>query len=61
MTRPRAPYVPPVPDEDEDIHPAELRRLEKLFFARVDHMIAAFERKRRAAGLDADPSFISDS
>ena len=43
------------PDDVSDVHPAELRRLQKEFFSRVDHLVAAFARKRRAAGLDADP------
>ena len=42
------------PDDESDVHPAELRRLEKEFFSRVEHLVAAFERKRQAAGLDTE-------
>ncbi|WP_312146354.1 hypothetical protein [Brevundimonas sp.] len=63
MARPRSSRRDRVADPDDvsDVHPAELRRLQREFFSRVDHLVAAFERKRRAAGLDADPPFISDS
>lgn len=46
------------PDEDEmseddrDVSDAELAGLQAEFFARVDHLVAAFERKSLAAGLD---------
>ena len=46
------------PDEDEmseddrDVSDAELAGLQAEFFARVDHLVAAFERKSLAAGVD---------
>ncbi|WP_313472462.1 hypothetical protein [Brevundimonas sp.] len=51
MARPRPPRVTPAvdPDEDVNMHPAELRRLQKEFFSRVDHLVAAFQRKDEAA------------
>ena len=49
MARPRPPRVTPAVDPDDDVHPAELRRLQKEFFARVDHLAAAFQRKDDAA------------
>lgn len=50
------------PDEDEmseddrDVSDAELAGLQAEFFARVDHLVAAFERKSLAAGLDRGPA-----
>ncbi|WP_296177813.1 hypothetical protein [uncultured Brevundimonas sp.] len=50
------------PDDVSDVHPAELRRLQKEFFARVDHLVAAFRRKDDAAGAcGKGPPFIPDS
>jgi hypothetical protein len=51
MARPRPPRVTPVaePDDDVNMHPAELRRLQKEFFSRVDHLVAAFQRKDEEA------------
>lgn len=51
MARPRPPRVTPAvdPDEDVNMHPAELRRLQKEFFSRVDHLVAAFQRKDEQA------------
>jgi hypothetical protein len=48
MTRPRPSRRDRVADPDDvsDVHPAELRRLQKEFFSRVDHLAAAFQRKR---------------
>ncbi len=37
------------PDDVSYVHPAELRRLQKEFFARVDHLVAAFQRKHDEA------------
>ena len=37
------------PDDVSDVHPAELRRLQKEFFSRVDHLVAAFQRKDEEA------------
>ena len=50
MSRPRPPRTAPVPhpDDEPDMHPAELRRLQKQFFARVDHLVAAFARREEA-------------
>jgi len=64
MTRPRPSRRDRVADPDDagDVHPAELRRLEKEFFSRVDHLAAAFQRRRdAAAACDTAPPFISDS
>ncbi|WP_312784824.1 hypothetical protein [Brevundimonas sp.] len=50
------------PDEDEmseddcDVSDAELAGLQAEFFARVDHLVAAFERKSLAAGLGREPA-----
>ncbi|MGO4409400.1 MULTISPECIES: hypothetical protein [unclassified Brevundimonas] len=51
MAPPRPPRTRPVPhpDDEPDMHPAELRRLEKEFFARVDHLVAVFQRKHEAS------------
>ncbi|MFK4058894.1 hypothetical protein [Brevundimonas sp. NPDC046655] len=51
MARPRPPRVTPVaePDDDVNMHPAELRRLQKEFFSRVDHLVADFQRKDEQA------------
>ncbi|WP_313005061.1 hypothetical protein [Brevundimonas sp.] len=52
----------PNPEEDEmseddrDVSDAELAGLQAEFFARVDHLVAAFERKSLAAGLDRGPA-----
>ena len=58
MARPRPPRVTPAvdPDDDVDIHPAELRRLQKEFLSRIDHLVAGFERKSRAYRPDAAPT-----
>ena len=48
MARPRLSRRDRVADPDDDVsdvHPAELRRLQKEFFSRVDHLAAAFQRK----------------
>lgn len=39
-------------EDDRDVSDAELAGLQAEFFARVDHLVAAFERKSLAAGLD---------
>jgi len=51
MTRPRLSRRDRVadPDDESDVHPAELRRLQKEFFSRVDHLAAAFQRKHDEA------------
>lgn len=51
MTRPRPSRRDRVADPDDvsDVRPAELRRLQKEFFSRVDHLAAAFQRKRDEA------------
>ena len=49
MTRPRPPSVTPAVDPEVNVHPAELRRLQKEFFSRVDHLAAAFQRKHDEA------------
>jgi len=50
------------PDDVSDVHPAELRRLQKEFFSRVDHLAAAFQRKHDAAvACGKAPPFIPDS
>ena len=65
MTRPRPSRRDRVIDPDDDVgdvHPAELRRLQKEFFSRVDHLAAAFQRRRdAAAACDTAPPFTSDS
>ena len=51
MARPRPSRRDRVADPDDvsDVHPAELRRLQKEFFSRVDHLAAAFQRKHDEA------------
>ena len=50
------------PDDEGNLHPAELRRLQREFFSRVDHLAAAFQRKHDAAvACGKAPPFISDS
>ena len=50
------------PDDERNVHPAELRRLQKEFFSRVDHLTAAFQRKHDAAvACGKAPPFIPDS
>ena len=50
------------PDDVSYVHPAELRRLQKEFFARVDHLVAAFQRKDdEAAARSKALPFTSDS
>jgi len=51
MARPRPSRRDRVADPDDvsDVRPAELRRLQKEFFSRVDHLAAAFQRKRDEA------------
>ena len=39
-------------EDDRDVSDAELAGLQAEFFARVDHLVAAFERKSLAAGVD---------
>ena len=39
-------------EDDRDVSDAELAGLQAEFLARVDHLVAAFERKSLAAGLD---------
>ncbi|WP_146113544.1 hypothetical protein [Brevundimonas sp. MYb52] len=39
-------------EDDRDVSDAELAGLQAEFFARVDHLVAAFERKSLTAGLD---------
>lgn len=39
-------------EDERDVSDAELAGLQAEFFARVDHLVAAFERKSLAAGLD---------
>jgi len=43
-------------EDDRDVSDAELAGLQAEFFARVDHLVAAFERKSLAAGLDREPA-----
>src|SRR5690606_41376371 len=43
-------------DDDRDLSDAELAGLQAEFFARVDHLVAAIERKSLAAGLDREPA-----
>ena len=51
-----------VADPDDDVHPAELRRLQRELFSRVDHLAAAFRRKDEAAvACGKAPPFIPDS
>ena len=64
MARPRPSRRDRVADPDDvsDVHPAELRRLQKEFFSRVDHLAAAFQRKHDAAvACGKAPPFIPDS
>lgn len=43
-------------EDDRDISDAELDGLQAQFYARVDHLVAAFERKSLAAGLGREPA-----
>ena len=43
-------------EDDRDVSDAELAGLQAEFFARVDHLVAAFERKSLAAGLGREPA-----
>ena len=53
-TRParKTPEEDEMSEDDRDVSDAELAGLQAEFFARVDHLVAAFERKSLAAGLD---------
>ncbi len=48
----RNPEEDEMSEDDRDVSDAELAGLQAEFFARVDHLVAAFERKSLAAGLD---------
>ena len=64
MARPRPSRRDRVADPDDvsDVHPAELRRLQKEFFSRVDHLVAAFQRKDdEATARGKALPFTSDS
>ncbi|WP_447909001.1 hypothetical protein [Brevundimonas bullata] len=48
----KSPEEDEMSEDDRDVSDAELAGLQAEFFARVDHLVAAFERKSLAAGLD---------
>jgi hypothetical protein len=48
----RTPEEDEMSEDDRDVSDAELAGLQAEFFARVDHLVAAFERKSLAAGMD---------
>ena len=48
----RNPEEDEMSEDDRDVSDAELAGLQAEFLARVDHLVAAFERKSLAAGLD---------
>lgn len=52
----RSPEEDGMSDDDRDLSDAELAGLQAEFFARVDHLVAAIERKSLAAGLDREPA-----
>ena len=52
----RNPEEDEMSEDDRDVSDAELARLQTEFFARVDHLVAAFERKSLAAGMDRGPA-----
>ena len=54
--KPRDPEEDGMSEDDRDVSDAELAGLQAEFFARVDHLVAAFERKSLAAGLDREPA-----
>ena len=47
----RNPEEDEMSEDDRDVSDAELAGLQAQFFARVDHLVAAFERKSLTAGL----------
>ncbi|MBN9480668.1 MAG: hypothetical protein J0I52_10545 [Bordetella sp.] len=56
IRRSRNPEEDGMSDDDRDLSDAELAGLQAEFFARVDHLVAAFERKSLVAGLDREPA-----
>jgi hypothetical protein len=52
----RNPEEDEMSEDDRDVSDAELAGLQAEFFARVDHLVAAFERKSLAAGLRGEPA-----
>jgi len=52
----RTPEEDEMSEDDRDVSDAELAGLQAEFFARVDHLVAAFERKSLAAGLGREPA-----
>lgn len=52
----RSPEEDGMSDDDRDLSDAELAGLQAEFFARVDHLVAAFERKSLAAGVGREPA-----
>ena len=52
----RSPEEDGMSDDDRDLSDAVLAGLQAEFFARVDHLVAAIERKSLAAGLDREPA-----
>lgn len=52
----RSPEEDGMSDDHRDLSDAELAGLQAEFFARVDHLVAAIERKSLAAGLDREPA-----
>ena len=57
-TRParKSPEEDEMSEDDRDVSDAELAGLQAEFLARVDHLVAAFERKSLAAGLGREPA-----
>ena len=51
VRRNRNPEEDGMSEDDRDVSDAELAGLQAQFFARVDHLVAAFERKSLTAGL----------
>ncbi|MGH7027985.1 hypothetical protein [Brevundimonas sp.] len=52
----RSPEEDEMSEDDRDVSDAELAELQAEFFSRVDHLVAAFERKSLAAGLGREPA-----
>lgn len=52
----RNPEEDEMSEDDRDVSDAELAGLQAEFYARVDHLVAAFERKSVAAGLGREPA-----
>ncbi|WEK57091.1 MAG: hypothetical protein P0Y52_11140 [Candidatus Brevundimonas phytovorans] len=52
----RNPEEDEMSEDDRDISDADLAGLQAEFYARVDHLVAAFERKSATAGLGREPA-----